>query len=97
MDAILGTDVKVPTMEGLLKVKIPAGTQSGHTIILKDKGLPEIGSHQRRKGNQIIHVYVWTPKKLSKEATKQLESLHDYPDFTPPEKPTDPDFFTKMK
>lgn len=96
MDAITGTQVDIPTIEGPLKVKIPAGTQSGHLIPLKGKGLPEIGN-TRRQGDQIIHVYVWTPKKLSKEATQQLEKLRTFSDFTPPKKTSDPSFFENMK
>lgn len=95
MDATLGTDATVPTMEGALKVTIPAGTQSGHTILLKGKGLPDINSHHR-KGDQIIHVCVWTPQKLSKDATQQLKGLQS-PDFSPPTNSMDSDFFHKMK
>ncbi|MEM7361390.1 MAG: molecular chaperone DnaJ [Bacteroidota bacterium] len=96
LDAIHGSKVKVPTMEGDVKVNIPSNTQSGHRIILKGKGLPKVGS-LRTKGNQIVHVYVWTPNKISKQAKEQLEKLGEEGLFTPPERPVDPNFFKEMK
>ena len=96
LDAIHGTKVKVPTMEGDVKINIPANTQSGHHIVLEGKGLPKVG-FARTQGNQIVHVHVWTPKKLSKEAKAQLEKLAADGVFTPPPRPIDPDFFKKIK
>ena len=95
-DAIHGIQVEVPTIEGPLKINIPKHTQSGETIVLKGKGLPNV-NYPRTKGDQIIHIYVWTPKKLSQEAKKALEELQKLPDFTPPKKPIDPTFFDKNK
>jgi len=72
-DAALGTSKDVPTITGKVKIKIPPGTQSGKIFRLKSKGLPVVQSFN--KGDQLIHVNVWTPKKVSPEEKKLLEKL----------------------
>ena len=94
-DAALGTSVEVPTIDGKVKIKVPAGTQSGKIFRLKDKGLPVVQSYQ--KGDQLIHVAVWTPKKLSAEEKALLEKLRDMPNLKPQPGKSDKGFFEKMK
>jgi molecular chaperone DnaJ len=94
-DAALGTSVEVPTISGMVKIKIPAGTQAGKIFRLKEKGLPVVQSYQ--KGDQLIHVSVWTPKKLSAEEKDILEKLRSAHNFTPHPGKTDKGFFEKMK
>lgn len=94
-DAALGTSVEVPTIEGRVKIKIPAGTQSGKMFRLKGKGLPSIQSYG--KGDQMIHINVWTPKKLNNEERATLEKLRDMPNFQPQPTKSDKGFFEKMK
>ncbi|MEO7175657.1 MAG: molecular chaperone DnaJ, partial [Saprospiraceae bacterium] len=67
-DAALGAQAEVPTLEGKVKIKIPAGTQSGKILRLKSKGLPEVQGYGR--GDQLIYVNVWTPKEISDEDRK---------------------------
>jgi len=94
-DASLGTSVEVPTIEGKVKIKIPAGTQSGKIFRLQGKGLPVVQSYQ--KGDQLIHLSVWTPKKLSDEEKVVLEKLREMPNFNPQPSKSDKGFFEKMK
>ena len=94
-DAALGTSVEVPTIEGKVKIKIPAGTQSGKIFRLKGKGLPVVQSYQQ--GDQLIHVSVWTPKKLTTDEKKLLEKLKALPNFKPQPSKGDKGFFEKMK
>lgn len=94
-DAALGTSKEVPTIDGRVKIKIPAGTQSGKIFRLKEKGLPSVQSYG--KGDQLIHVNVWTPKKLSEEEKKVLEKLRDKPNFQPQPGKTDRGFFDRMR
>jgi len=94
-DAALGTSVEVPTIEGKVKIKVPAGTQSGKIFRLKDKGLPTVQSYGR--GDQMIHVNVWTPKKLSNEERETLEKLRESPNFEPQPGKSEKTFFEKMK
>ncbi len=94
-DAALGTSVEVPTIDGKVKIKVPAGTQSGKIFRLKDKGLPSVQTYG--KGDQLIHVNVWTPKKLNDEERKLLEKLRGMPNFKPNPGKSDRGFFDKMR
>ncbi len=94
-DAALGTSVEVPTIDGQVKIKIPTGTQSGKIFRLKDKGLPSVQSYGR--GDQLIHVNVWTPKKVNAEERALLEKLRDMPNFSPQPGKAEKGFFEKMK
>lgn len=94
-DAALGTSLEVPTIEGRVKIKIPAGTQSGKIFRLKEKGLPSLQNYG--KGDQLIHVNVWTPKKLTAEERELLEKLKAMPNFEPTPGRSERSFFEKMK
>ncbi len=94
-DAAIGTSVEVPTIESKVKIKVPAGTQSGKIFRLKGKGFPSVQSYNR--GDQLIHVNVWTPKKLNSEERALLEKLRDMPNFQPQPGKTDKGFFERMK
>jgi molecular chaperone DnaJ len=94
-DAALGTTVEVPTIEGKVKIKVDAGTQSGKILRLKGKGIKDINGYNR--GDQLIHVNIWTPKQLSREETTILERLRDSPNFAPNPGKNEKGFFDKMK
>jgi molecular chaperone DnaJ len=68
----LGGEMLVPTLDGQEHVKIPEGTETGTTLRIKGKGLPEIGG---RRGDLFATVQVHTPKKLNKEQRRLLEQL----------------------
>lgn len=75
IQAMLGTEVKVPTLYGDAVLQVPAGTQPGERFTIKDKGLPKIGG--RGKGNQYVMVNVEVPRHLSgsqKELLKKFGS-----------------------
>jgi molecular chaperone DnaJ len=80
-DAVLGTSVEVPTIDGKAKIKIPAGTQSGKVFRLKGKGFPAFQSYE--KGDELVEVAVWSPQHLSKEELALLERLKASPNFQP--------------
>ncbi len=95
VDAALGYSAEVPTIDGKAKIKIDAGTQSGKLLRLKGKGIPEVNSYHR--GDQIIHVNIWTPKVLNTEEREILEKLRESPNFKPQPGKNDKSFFDKMK
>ncbi len=68
--AALGTDIKVPTVDGDVTYKIPAGTQPGTVFRLKGKGVPRVNSAGR--GDHYVKVIVDVPKALN---DKQVEAL----------------------
>jgi molecular chaperone DnaJ len=71
--AALGADIDVPTPHGKVKVKIPAGTQSGNVFRLKGKGVPDVRGYGH--GDALVHVVVETPKKLSQRQRELLEEF----------------------
>ncbi len=87
--AALGTEIKVPTLDGQATLKVPPGTQS-HTILkLSGKGIPDVRTG--RKGDQLIKIIVKTPMALTKKQKDLLEQLAE-------EKMNiEKDFFTKFK
>ena len=80
-DAVFGTSVEVPTIDGRAKIKIPPGTQSGKVFRLKGKGFPEVQGYA--KGDQLINVNVWTPQHVSAEEKAILEKMQQSPNFQP--------------
>lgn len=94
-DAALGTSAEVPTIDGMVKIKIPAGTQSGKIFRLKDKGLPQLQAYG--KGDQLVHVNVWTPKKLTDEEKRMFEQLRSHPNIQPNPEKGERTFFERMR
>jgi molecular chaperone DnaJ len=72
-EAALGHEVDVPTLEGKVKMKVPAGTQSGRVMRLRGKGLPVFGG--AGKGDQLVTVVVEVPSELSERARELLGEL----------------------
>jgi molecular chaperone DnaJ len=94
-DAAIGTSVDIPTLSGPVKIKIPPGTPSGKIFRLNGKGLPSIQSYG--KGDQLIYVNIWTPKKLSDDEKAILEKLKSSANFKPQPSKTEKGFFERMK
>ena len=80
---VLGDDISVPTLDGIVKLSIPSGTQSGTVLRLKGRGLPKLKS--RGRGDQLVKVVLRTPTKLSGEQKKLITELSNLePKITPP-------------
>lgn len=71
--AALGVDVDIPTLYGDIPLKIPAGSQNGTIFTLKGKGVPYF--RRSGKGDELVHLTVLTPEKLTKEQKRLLEDL----------------------
>jgi molecular chaperone DnaJ len=71
--ASLGAMVEVPTLGGKVKMRIPAGTQSGHVFRLRGKGIVRRGT--RTRGDQLVTVAVEVPQKLTRRQRELLEQL----------------------
>jgi molecular chaperone DnaJ len=69
----LGGEVQVPTLDGSETVKLPEGTQTGTTLRLKNKGMPDVNG--RGRGDLFATVQVQTPKKLTREQRRLVEEL----------------------
>ncbi|VBB06097.1 chaperone dnaj [Lucifera butyrica] len=74
VQAALGDEIEVPTLDGKVKFRVPEGTQSGSVFRLKEKGIPFLRSSGRR-GDQHVKVKVVTPQKLNQ---RQRELLAEF-------------------
>lgn len=80
-DAILGTNIEVPTLTGKAMIRIPPGTHSGQTFRLKGKGFPKIGGFG--SGDMLVRVMVDTPHHLSSRQKELIEELSKSTEATP--------------
>ncbi len=94
-DAALGTSIEIPAITGKLRIKLESGTQSGKILRLRGKGIPDINGYG--KGDQLVHVNVWTPKTLSSEEKEILEKLKSSPNFNPDPDKDEKGFFDKVR
>ena len=78
-EAALGANVQVPTLNGPVTLKVPAGTPSGKTFRIKGKGAPTKGGH----GDLLATVEVDVPGKLTKQQKHLLQQLHDEQSSSP--------------
>lgn len=94
-EAVFGTSVEVPTIDGKAKIKVPPGTQSGKIFRLKGKGFPGVNTYER--GDQLIHVNVWTPQHVTVEEKSMLEKLQLSENFKPKPEKSDKSFFDRIR
>ncbi len=94
-EAALGGSKEIDTVTGKVRIKIEEGIQSGKILRLKGKGLPSIQGYGT--GDFLIHVNVWTPKKLSKEQRQFFEKMQEDENFVPNPQKSDKSFFEKVK
>ena len=91
--AALGDSVVVPTLNGSVKLTVPAGTQSGKLLRMRGKGIPHLRGYG--SGDQLIQVIVWTPTGLTGEEKALLEKLAKLHGGQPPV--ADRSFFEKLR
>ncbi len=91
----LGTTAEIPTVENKVKVKIDAGTQPEKILRLRGKGIPDVNGYG--KGDLLVRVHVWIPKKLSNEEKRALEKLQNSPGFQGGPSASEKSFFAKMR
>src|ERR1700754_5016355 len=94
-DAVFGTQVEVPTIDGRAKIKIPPGTQSGKIFRLKGKGFPNVNSYE--KGDQLISVNIWTPQHLTNDEKAMVEKMNNSHNFKPHPEKNERSFFDKVR
>lgn len=75
VEAALGTEINVETVDGTVRMKVPAGTQSGTDFKLSSHGVPHMNSD--RRGPHIVSVIVDIPTKLSRKQKELLEQFTD--------------------
>jgi molecular chaperone DnaJ len=79
--ATLGGSVEVPTIDGVAKVKIDAGTQPGKVLRLRNKGLPSVQGYGT--GDLLVNVNVYVPESISDKERKILKDWENSSSFEP--------------
>ena len=93
VQATLGADIKVPTLDGQVTMKVPEGTQPGKILRLKGKGIPSLRGSGR--GDQLVRIKVVVPTKLS---DKQKDALRKFADISKDNiNPEEKSFMDKVK
>ncbi|MCB0833243.1 MAG: molecular chaperone DnaJ [Bacteroidetes bacterium] len=92
--AVLGTDIEVPTLYGSARLTIPAGIQSGKILRMRGKGIPHLNAGG--SGDQLVRVLVYTPTRLNEHEKKIMRELLESENLLP-SKESESGFFKKVK
>ncbi|MCT7949684.1 J domain-containing protein [Ancylothrix sp. C2] len=79
-EAVLGGPVEVPTLDGLVKITVPAGVRAGQRLRLAGKGFPILNS---KRGDQLVEISIVTPKEVSNQERELYEKLRQIETFNP--------------
>jgi molecular chaperone DnaJ len=82
-EAVMGTEVEVPTLNGRAKLKIESGIESGKFLKMREKGIQHLNSHGA--GDQLVRVNIHVPKKISSKEKDLLKELQQMPNIKVPE------------
>ena len=93
-EAVLGTEVDVPTLNGKARLKIDGGTPAGKLLKMRDKGIKHL-NHSGR-GDQIVRIAIDVPKKLGNKEKELLKELSEQPNFKSSSKNDDKGFFKRF-
>ncbi len=80
--AVMGGSEEIPTLDKRVRLTIPGGTVAGKIFRLSNKGIPHVRG--RGKGDFLVRVIIWVPKKLKRDQKKLIESMRDSGLFEPP-------------
>lgn len=94
-EAALGGSKEIETVTGKVRIKLEEGIQSGKILRLKGKGIPSLNGYGT--GDLLVHVNVWTPRKLTKEQREFFEKNLEDSNFKPAPTKSDKSFFEKVK
>jgi len=94
-EAALGVSKEFDMLEGKVRIKLEPGIQSGKTLRLRGKGLPDVNRYGT--GDLLVHINVWTPKTLNREQKQFFQKMMDDENFTPKPEKSDKSFFEKVK
>lgn len=82
-DAILGTEIMVPCLDGPQKLKLSAGIQPGTVEKMRGKGLPAVSGYGVGRGDLYVKILVWIPHKLKRDEKEAIEAIRDNESFKP--------------
>lgn len=76
-EAVLGTEVEIPTLNGRAKLKIEKGTESGKFLKMREKGIQHLNRHGA--GDQLVKINIHVPKKVTSKEKDLLKELDTQP------------------
>ena len=79
-EAVLGGDIQVPTLDGLVKMKVPPGVLHGQRLRLANKGYPD---SKGKRGDQIVEIQIVIPPKISPQERELYEKLRELETLAP--------------
>lgn len=82
-EAVLGTEVEIPTLNGKAKLKIDAGTQPGKFLKMREKGIQHLNRHGA--GDQLVKINIHVPAKVSSKEKELLKELMELPNIKVPD------------
>tara|TARA_B100000575_G_scaffold54069_1_gene40596 strand:- start:34152 stop:35264 length:1113 start_codon:yes stop_codon:yes gene_type:complete len=94
-DAVLGVSKDIHLIDGKVRIKLESGIQSGKTLRLKNKGIPDLNGYS--KGDLLVHVNIWTPKTLNRKQKDFFKEMIDDDNFRPSPNKADKSFFEKVR
>ena len=94
-EAALGVSKDIHLIDGKVRIKLESGIQSGKTLRLRNKGIPDLNGYS--KGDLLVHVNIWTPKTLNKKQKEFFKEMLDDENFRPNPNKTDKSFFEKVR
>ena len=94
-EATLGVSKDISLLEGKVRIKLESGIQSGKTLRLRGKGVPDLNGYG--SGDLLVHVNVWTPRVLSREQKQFFQKMLEDENFKPNPEKSDKSFFEKVK
>jgi len=94
-EATLGVSKEFDLLEGKVRIKLESGIQSGKTLRLRGKGIPDVNRYGQ--GDLLVHINVWTPKTLNREQKQFFQKMMEDENFIPKPEKSDKSFFEKVK
>ena len=95
IDASLGGEIQIPTLDGRVKIKIPEGTQTGKLFRLRGKGISPIRGGS--KGDLLCRAVIETPQNLTKDQKKILQEFQNSINNNDNQNPLKDEWFDKVK
>lgn len=94
-DAILGTSLEIPTVEGRAKIKIESGTEAGKVLRLKGKGVPDVNGYGT--GDLLVVIDLFVPTHISPAEKEALKKLSSSENFKPKTKSSNKNIFERLR
>lgn len=93
-EAVMGSEVEVPTLKGKAKLKIDPGTQPGKMLRMRDKGIRHL--NEAGYGDQLVKINIEVPKKITSKEKEILKELSELPNFKNPGNKDERNFFKRF-